>query len=193
MRLIPSFAALAPFLILLGSCVGPGADRPVARPAPAPAPMAGRPVRPAPTPAPQAQPAPVATEWQYRPVAPGNWTYRAEAAGASATFGSSIADAQLTLRCDRASRRVSLARAAVGAGGGQGALIVRTSYGAASWPATASGGAVPHLVAFRAASDTGLDQLAYSRGKIAVEAAGQPPLIVPAWAEISRVIEDCRG
>ncbi|MES2174891.1 MAG: hypothetical protein V4523_13195 [Pseudomonadota bacterium] len=187
MRLIPSFTALAPFLILLGSCVGPGAQRPVERPAPArPAPAA-----PAPAPVPQAQPAPVATEWQYRPVAPGSWRYRAEAAGSSAAFGSGVTDAQLTLRCDRASRRVSLARA--GAGGVQGALIVRTSYGAASWPATVSAGAAGQLVAFRAASDTGLDQLAYSRGKIAVEAAGQPMLIVPAWAEISRVIEDCRG
>ncbi|NML11017.1 hypothetical protein HHL08_12820 [Sphingobium sp. AR-3-1] len=193
MRILPSFTALAPFLILLGSCVGPAAQRPVAQPAPAPA----RPAPAAPAPVPQAQPSPVAKEWQYRPVAPGSWRYRAEAAGSSAAFGSGVADAQLTLRCDRASRRVSLARAGgmagAGAGTGQGALIVRTSYGAASWPATVSAGAAGQLVAFRAASDTGLDQLAYSRGKIAVEAAGQPMLIVPAWAEISRVIEDCRG
>ncbi|CAM8652307.1 MULTISPECIES: hypothetical protein [Sphingobium] len=193
MRLIPSFTALAPFLILLGSCVGPGAQRPVTRPAsvPAPASAPARPSPAAPAPASTPQPAPVASGWQYRPVAPGGWTYRAEAAGSSAAFGPGVADAQLTLRCDRASRRVSLARA--GAGAGQGALIVRTSYGAASWPATVSAGAAGQLVAFRAASDAGLDQLAYSRGKIAVEAAGAPMLIVPAWAEISRVIEDCRG
>ncbi|MEC3950652.1 hypothetical protein [Sphingobium sp. HWE2-09] len=191
MRLIQSSVALAPFLVLLGSCVGPAPRPPVASSPARPAAHAGSrptaaPVRPAPQPA---TAAPASVEWQYRPVAPGNWFYRPEAAGSSATFGVSPAAAQLTLRCDRASRRVSLARA----GGGQGALTVRTSYGAASWAATPSGDAAGQLVAFRAASDTGLDQLAYSRGKIAVEAAGQPPLIVPAWAEISRVIEDCRG
>ena len=42
-------------------------------------------------------------------------------------------------------------------------------------------------------SDAVLDQLAYSRGRFAVEVQGQETLIVPAWAEISRVIEECRG
>lgn len=184
MRLIPSSTALAPLLVLLGSCVGPAPRPPVAAAARPPAPTPAAPVRPAPTPA-----APATVEWQYRPVAPGTWTYRAEAAGSAATFGGTVADAQLTLRCDRTSRRVSLARA----GGGQGALVIRTSYGAASWPATPASGPTASLVAFRAASDAGLDQIAYSRGKFAVEMAGQPPLIVPAWSEVSRVIEDCRG
>ena len=140
---------------------------------------------------PPAQPAPVSTEWQYRPATVGNWRYRAEAAGTVALFGASATDVRLTLRCDRASRRISLARA--GAGIGQGAMIVRTSYGATSWPVTPSSAASPQVVAFRAASDTVLDQVAYSRGKFAVEVAGSEPLIVPAWAEVSRVIEDCRG
>jgi hypothetical protein len=67
---------------------------------------------------------------------------------------------------------------------------VRTSYGAVAWPAAAQGA---QLVATRAASDAVLDQIAYSRGKIALEATGRPALILPAWAELSRVIEDCRG
>lgn len=193
MRVLPCFAAFLPSLVLLASCVGPGSGpvRPVPAPAPAPAPG---PARPVPAPVPPAQPAPVATEWRYRPATPGNWSYRAEAAGAVAVFGPSGADVRLTLRCDRASRRISLARAGAGSAS---AIIVRTSYGATSWPATpSSGGAngvVPQIVAFRAASDTVLDQIAYSRGKFAVEVAGQAALIVPAWAEVSRVIEDCRG
>lgn len=185
MRLIPSFAAFAPSLVLLASCVGPAPQRPAPTPPPATRPVA----QPRPAPVAPAQPVPVATEWQYRPASPGNWTYRPEAAGSVAVFGLSAGDARLTLRCDRASRRISLARAGVG----QGAMIVRTSYGATSWPATSSGGATPQLVAFRAASDAVLDQLAYSRGKFAIEVAGQDMLIVPAWAEMSRVIEDCRG
>lgn len=187
MRVLPRFIAFLPSLVLLASCVGPGSGP--TRPVPAPAPAPG-PARPTPAPVPPAQPAPVATEWQYRAATPGNWSYRAEAAGAVAVFGPSAVDARLTLRCDRASRRISLARAG---GGGASAIIVRTSYGATSWPATLSAGAVPQVVAFRAASDTVLDQIAYSRGKFAVEVAGQDTLIVPAWAEVSRVIEDCRG
>jgi len=38
-----------------------------------------------------------------------------------------------------------------------------------------------------------LDQIAYSRGRFAIEIAGLEPLIVPAWPEVGRVIEDCRG
>ncbi|MGB3929088.1 MAG: hypothetical protein WBL20_09000, partial [Sphingobium sp.] len=149
---------------------------------------APEPARPAPAPAPAPPVAEAApAQWQYRPLSPGNWSHRAEAAGSVAQFGSG--GAMVTLRCDRASRRISLARA----GASQGEMIVRTSYGAATWPATASGGATPQLVAFRAASDTALDQIAHSRGKWAVETAGQPPLILPAWAEVARVIEDCRG
>lgn len=106
-----------------------------------------------------------------------------------ARFGPTVADTHLTIRCDRAARRVSIIRA----GAGQGAMTLRTSYGATSWPATVTGTATPQTVAVRAAADTALDQLAYSRGKFAVEMAGLEPLILPAWPEISRVIEDCRG
>lgn len=185
MRPIPSFAAFAPALVLLASCVGPAPQRPAGTPAPAPA----RPASSRPAPLPPAQAAPASVEWQYRAVAPGLWRYRAEAAGAVAIFGAGAGDAQLTVRCDLASRRVSLARS----GTGQGAIMVRTSNGATRWPASASGGAVAQIVAFRAASDPVLDQIAYSRGKFAVEVTGHDMLIVPAWAEVARVIEDCRG
>ncbi|WP_088185165.1 hypothetical protein [Sphingobium sp. Z007] len=191
MRVLPSFVAFLPSLALLASCVAPPQQRSVGA-APVPSPARARPLPPigsVSTPVSPAPPPPAATEWRYLAATPGNWTYRAEAAGAVAMFGTGPADARLTLRCDRASRRISLARA----GAGPGAIIVRTSYGATSWPASQSMGAVPQIVAFRAASDTVLDQIAYSRGKFAVEVAGSAPLIVPAWAEVSRVIEDCRG
>lgn len=181
MRLKTSCIAISPLLVLLGSCVGPGQQRPPAAPA------APRPT-PAPTPIAPATPAPVATEWQYRPVTPGNWRYSADAAGSVATFGPAAADTRLSLRCDRASHRVSLMRA----GAGQGAMLLRTSYGAVNWPAAVTA-APAQVVATRAASDTVLDQIAYSRGRFAIEIAGLEPLIVPAWPEVGRVIEDCRG
>jgi hypothetical protein len=37
-----------------------------------------------------------------------------------------------------------------------------------------------------------LDALANSRGRIGFAAGAEPPLVVPAWPEIARVIEDCR-
>lgn len=175
MRFIPS-AAAAPLFILLASCVGAPQQTVVPRPAPAPT---------------QATPPPVASaplEWQDRPATPGNWTYRPEGSGSVALFGSGTG-ALLTIRCDAAGRHISIART----GAGQGAMIVRTSYGAMSWPATVHQGALPSTVAVRGPNDMALDQLAYSRGHFAVEVPGLPPLIVPAWAEVSRVIEDCRA
>ncbi|MFW2831304.1 hypothetical protein [Sphingomonas sp. ID0503] len=42
------------------------------------------------------------------------------------------------------------------------------------------------------ASDPFLDKIAFSRGRFTVSLAGQPRLVIPAWAEPGRVIEDCR-
>lgn len=164
-------------ILLLASCVA----APEQRPAPPPAPL------PTPAPAP-ATPAPAATEWQYRPATPGDWRYRTETSGSAASFESANGTL-LTVRCDRPARRVSIARA----GAGIGPMLVRTSYGATSWPAAVIGGAIPETVATRAAADVVLDQMAYSRGRFGIEVPGLAPLILPAWAEVARVVEDCRG
>lgn len=186
MRLTSSLSIAVPFLILLGSCVGPAQDR--ARPPVRPA-SPQRPATSQPAPAPQPSVAPTTLEWQYRPAQPGNWTYRTDATGSAALFGPMAGAPQLSVRCDRGARRVSLVRA----GASTGAMTLRTSYGAVSLPTTAATDATPQTMAIRPASDSLLDQIAYSRGKIALEAAGLPPLIVPTWAEMARVIEDCRG
>ena len=44
-----------------------------------------------------------------------------------------------------------------------------------------------------AANDPLLDAIAFSRGRFVIEQPGRAPLVLPAWAEIERVIEDCRG
>lgn len=174
---LPSFFALAAGL-LLPSCVG-APERPVS-PAPARRPAAAAPLAPAPA------PVPASVEWQYRPTSPGLWTYAAQGRGSAAVFTSPGGGAALTLRCDSATRSISVVRA----GAGQGAMTLRTSYGAASWPASAT---TAGTLATRAASDAALDQIAYSRGRFAVEVAGLETLILPAWAEVGRVVEDCRG
>ena len=42
------------------------------------------------------------------------------------------------------------------------------------------------------ARDPLLDAMAFSRGRFAIEVAGQPALYLPSWSEVGRVIEDCR-
>lgn len=54
-------------------------------------------------------------------------------------------------------------------------------------------GGQPQLIATLRAGDPLLDAMAFSRGRFAIEVNGLPTLYLPAWAEIGRVIEDCRG
>ncbi|KEQ51390.1 hypothetical protein [Sphingobium chlorophenolicum] len=167
--------------LLLASCVSAPE-----RPAPAPAP------RPAPAPQP-APPPPAPVEWQDRASTPGDWRYQVDGAGSAALFGVDAGGQQesslFVIRCEKAARRIVLLRP----GATAAAMTVRTSYGAVNWPANAAPGTLPATQAIRAASDATLDQIAYSRGRFAVEVQGLPALILPAWAEVARVVEDCRA
>ncbi len=58
--------------------------------------------------------------------------------------------------------------------------------------ATPTGGALPYIAAEIAPRDPILDAVIFSRGRIALEVTGQSPLAIPSWAEIGRVVEDCR-
>lgn len=180
-RLWASCLALAA-LVPLGSCTGEQRPAPAAAPAPAPHPAPSAPAAPPPAPTP-------AAHWQDRALTVGTWTYRADAAGSSAHFGPAGAPALLRIRCDKASGRILFARAGVASG----SMIVRTSFGVAQWPTVASTDATPETIAARAAMDATLDQIAYSRGRFSVELAGLAPLTLPSWAEVARVIEDCRN
>ena len=48
------------------------------------------------------------------------------------------------------------------------------------------------IVARVPARDPLLDAMAFSKGRFAIEIAGLPTLYAPSWAEVTRVIEDCR-
>jgi hypothetical protein len=122
------------------------------------------------------------------PIA-GNWTYSATADGSEASFANASAVPQLFVHCTRATRRVSIAKPASGAAP---FLNVWTSSLARS--IASSFNPVNGRVAIDlAATDPLLDAISTSRGRIGFSIAGQPALIVPAWAEAARVIEDCRG
>ena len=171
---VPSATALA----LLASCVGAPAQR---APAPAPAPRPAAVAHPA-------LPSPPPADWQDRATTAGDWRYQADGAGSAALFGADVQSSLFIIRCDRATRRISLLRP----GPAQAAMTVRTSYGAVNWPASAASGTIPATQAIRAASDATLDQMAYSRGRFAVEVQATETLVLPSWAEVSRVVEDCR-
>jgi len=66
-------------------------------------------------------------------------------------------------------------------GGEGGAIAIRTSFG----ERTITASPLP-------AVDPLFDQMAFSRGRFLVRAAGVPDLVLPTWPEPARVIEECR-
>lgn len=120
-------------------------------------------------------------DWRDLPLSRGHWRYRGGPSGSEALFGEPDAAPELVLRCQRAERKVVIARTTAA-----GPLTVRTSYSTRTLP-TGGGGAS------LAAADPFLDQIAFSRGRVTVAADGIALLVVPSWAEPARVIEDCRN
>lgn len=174
MRLVLLFL----LLLLAGGCA-PSTPRPVAVRTPVP----GSSPRPA------SAPAAAPVEWRDRPATPGTWTYARDGRGSVALFGQPGDDALAVLRCATADRRLFLSRA----GEAPGPFTVRTSTTTRQLATAPTGGRPPYAAAVLPAADPLLDAMAFSRGRFALEQAGEPPLMLPAWAEIGRVVEDCRG
>jgi len=128
-------------------------------------------------------PAPVVpTDWRDRPYTAGAWHY----ADRTATYGADGAPALLIMRCDPARRIVTLS-----VPGTVPAITLRTSYAERAWPAQTSADGRSQI-SF-AAADPALDQIAFSRGRFSLSGPNLTEVDIPAWAEPSRVIEDCRG
>jgi hypothetical protein len=153
---------------LLAAC----AEKPAPRPRSAPV---APPVRVAP---PAVTPPPPVLDWADMPLSPGEWRFEEMPAAAVARFEG--ANGGFALRCDLATRRLSLTRD----GSNGGAMTIRTSAGLRAFPAPA---------ADLAASDSFLDAIMFSRGRFTVEVAGLPILVIPTWPEPARVVEDCRS
>ncbi len=179
-RLVRRGALLAG-VALLGACQAiPSAapPPPSAPPPPPPPPVAAV---PAPPPAPE-------ESWDVATPTPGEWRYQREAGGSAAHFAANATAAPLlTIRCASAGRQIALLLPGPGAAG---TVTLRTTAGVLAWPATAEAAG---LQATRAAGDSGFDWIAFSRGRFAIEAPGRARLVVPVWAELARVVEDCRG
>ena len=119
----------------------------------------------------------------------GTWRFALLSTGSEASFADMASRPQVTLRCTRATRRVTISKPASAAAA---AMTVWTS--SASRPvATSFNPATGQLSADLLATDPLLDAMAFSRGRIGFTVAGTPALVVPAWPEVARVIEDCRA
>jgi len=106
-------------------------------------------------------------------LAPGQWSYVATATGSEARYGGYLA-----IRCDRATRTVTILRPGVA----PAALAVVTDSMTRNLPV---GGRL-------LANDTLLDAIAFSRGRFIVSGGGVT-LAIPNWPEAARSIEDCRS
>lgn len=151
--------------LLLGLVLLDACVAPRQAPPPPPAPT------PTPTPSPPPSPPPPA-DWRDRAYTPGDWSYAREGGASVARYGSA-----LELRCSGGAVTLSVP-------GANGPMIVRTSYGDVARNADADGLRLP-------ASDPLLDQIAYTRGRFMIS-TGATELVLPAWPEVQRVVEDCR-
>lgn len=172
---------LAAAIVTVSGCVS----------APPPTPIRPAPVAVAPPPA----PAPVmvavpAGDWRDWPLTPGDWTYRQDARGSIAMFGRRGVDAELTIGCDRGSATILLSRRGVATGSAP--MTVRTSSTVRAVSAQPTGTVPAAMAASLGSRDPLLDAIGFSRGRFVVEQATLPTLVVPAWPEIMRVVEDCR-
>lgn len=150
-----------------------------APPAPVPAPP------PAPRPQPAAPPpAPPPVAWQEGELASGDWHYDGESAVPQAAFASP-GGPLFALRCD-AGRQIRIFRPGVPGG----PITIVTSFGERRLPGSGNG---EQALATLPAADPLFDQIAFSRGRFLVRTAGGSDLVLPAWPEPARLIEQCRG
>lgn len=147
-------------------------------------------VRPTPTPTPAPAPPPPSTNWMDARASTGDWYYRNEGARSLALFGGRDTEAEFILRCERASTTIVISRASESVS--PVAMRIRTETAERVLTAAPDGGALPYVYANLPARDGLFDAMALSKGRFAVEVAGAPTLYLPSWAEVTRVIEDCR-
>lgn len=182
---IRPFLPLLPLaaVAVLAACI------PAAPPEPEPAPP---PVIPDPQPsqAPEEVVTPVYDDWMDAPQTPGDWTYRAVPEGSAAFFAQPPAEALFAFRCDRNARAVSLVRG--GSATGPVQMTIRSETRDRTLTASPTGEQLPTIRAVVSSQDPLLDAIAFSKGRFAVEVDGMRTLYLPAWPEITRVIEDCR-
>jgi hypothetical protein len=172
------------FLMLAGAaCLSACVPQPDAPPPPAQSQPAQPPAAALPP------PPPASADWRDIALTPGDWSYGREADGSSAArFGTAGTEPLFVVRCEPSRQvRLSLGSRA------SGAMTLRTSFGARALPLTAPAQPTGYSSAALPATDPLLDGMAFSRGRFTVEVPNSRTLVLPAWAEVARVVEDCRS
>ena len=134
------------------------------------------------------QPTTAALDFSTARITPGMWTYQAVPGGSAARFVDATGTARFALECSKATRRVTISRTSNTAAPG---LFIWTTDSSRSLGARFDPTAM-RVALELAARDPLLDAIAFSRGRIAVVMTGSEPLVMPAWPEAARTIEDCR-
>jgi hypothetical protein len=125
------------------------------------------------------------------PRTPGDWSYSDGGTFSYAAYGGDPAHPLFGMRCDKARHVVALGRTA--ASPSPVPMNVLTETVTRLFTATPAQTADSHIVrAELPAVDSFLDAMALSKGRFAVEVAGEATLYIPSWPEVTRVIEDCR-
>ena len=126
-------------------------------------------------------------------MTPGDWAFRQDARGSVALFGKAGADADFLIRCVTGTKQIYLSRAGAFPAGETGQMTIRASDAVKSYAITNNGDTPPYVSAETPAGDPQLDAIAFSRGRFLVSVKGANDLVIPAWPEFARVIEDCRN
>lgn len=132
--------------------------------------------------------APIPDLTNFAPVA-GDWSYASSNDGSEATFANASGTPQLWVRCTRSTRQVSISRPANVAA----AMMNVWTSSASRSVASSFNPATQRLTIVLGDTDPFLDSIATSRGRLGFAIGSDPALVVPAWAEVARVIEDCRA
>ena len=198
-RLLPLSGAL-----LAVACV----PAPEPTPAPTQTPVQTAPA-PAPTPAPTPMPGP--ENWMDAPRTPGNWVYLKLSPNMTysrisvAEYRSPDGNPLFAMFCEAHSngnRAVALRRATPATDPIEMRVYTETKKAkfnaspdrpdrlSLGW--TDNNQNHPSVGVSLQANEPLLDAMALTKGRFAIETPGQPTLYLPSWAEVSRVIEDCR-
>ena len=133
-------------------------------------------------------------DWIDAPRTPGSWSYYAEMVGNSrygvANYTSPDGTQLFTIMCSSGSGSIILQRWVDSVG--QLPLTIRTETLDRTLTAPRDPEGRNMVAAIVRPNDPLLDAMALTKGRFAVETSGKPTLYLPAWAEVTRVIEDCR-
>ena len=137
----------------------------------------------------QAAPVAGAVDFETFPQQAGVWSYRSVPQVSEASFMDTSGTVRLSVRCARPTRQVVISRHNPAPAS---TMFIWTSSQQLSLP-TAFETNPPRVSVVLAGSDSLLDAIAFSRGRIALSIPGAHPLVVAPGPEAARVFEDCRN